>query len=565
MISVTGRPTIFIRFSLLVFLKGSSIAHRFPLSTWPVRCHLRSTRSLPLFMAVELKPLFNPEIVRQRLLGFALPASVEVASPRLQHWAALIASGKADTFKETELLPEFLTDIFGQLLGYTGPAGPGDSFTLSREAHVEVDGQFADAVLGRFSTGKKKFVVAVEGKSTRDPLDRPFAGRRMSAVDQAYRYAINLPCDWILVTSMRETRLYHKGSNQQTYERFETIRLASDPALLKRFVFSSDQTGYARDRTLSPRRPPQRFRIRRARADQSVLPALCRHPAAGLRPAPHRECRHRRARNPPLHPEAARPRPLLCLLRGSRPPPADTVRQAFSHHDPYNPRPIWENFRGLFRSVDGGNAALKIPAYNGGLFAPDPGVEALAVPDAVCALFRDSPTTITGPPVSSPTWMKVSKSAPSSTSISSATSSSNPSPILSACGRISKAATLSPMSGRPKPAAKKRALSTPPPSSPATSSSRRSGPCCGTVSRRCASTSRGGDKRHRKKISRRSECLRSRELNEPQRKALIHFWEQWQEELKTLRILDPACGSGAFLIETFDQLHALLRGLQCPP
>jgi SAM-dependent methyltransferase len=46
-------------------------------------------------------------------------------------------------------------------------------------------------------------------------------------------------------------------------------------------------------------------------------------------------------------------------------------------------------------------------------------------------------------------------------------------------------------------------------------------------------------------------------LNEPQRKALIRFWEAWQEVLKRLRILDLACGSGAFLIEAFDQLHAL--------
>lgn len=69
---------------------------------------------------------------------------------RLQHWADLIASGKADTFKEIALLPDFLTDIFGQLLGYTSPASAGDSFTLLRETHVEVDGQFADAALGRF-------------------------------------------------------------------------------------------------------------------------------------------------------------------------------------------------------------------------------------------------------------------------------------------------------------------------------------------------------------------------------------------------------------------------------
>ena len=189
-------------------------------------------------MAVETKTLFHPEVVRQQLRAFTLPDYVEGARPRLQHWAELIETGRGDTFKETALLPECITDIFGQLLGYTGPAGrPTDTFTLSRETHVEVDGQFADAALGRFNAETKKFVVAVEGKGTRDPLDRPFAGRRMSAVDQAYRYAINLPCDWIIVTSMRETRLYHKGSNQHTYERFETVRLATDASLLKRFVF----------------------------------------------------------------------------------------------------------------------------------------------------------------------------------------------------------------------------------------------------------------------------------------------------------------------------------------
>ena len=45
-------------------------------------------------------------------------------------------------------------------------------------------------------------------------------------------------------------------------------------------------------------------------------------------------------------------------------------------------------------------------------------------------------------------------------------------------------------------------------------------------------------------------------LKKPQRAALVRFWEAWQDELKTIRLLDPACGSGAFLIEAFDQLHA---------
>ena len=42
----------------------------------------------------------------------------------------------------------------------------------------------------RFQKDKEQFIAVLEGKGTRDPLDRPFAGRRMSAVDQAYQYAI---------------------------------------------------------------------------------------------------------------------------------------------------------------------------------------------------------------------------------------------------------------------------------------------------------------------------------------------------------------------------------------
>jgi len=65
------------------------------------------------------------------------------------------------------------------------PTDVGGYYTLSREHHVEVGGEFADAVLGRFGKDKAQFIAALEGKGTRDPLDRPFAGRRMSAVAQA--------------------------------------------------------------------------------------------------------------------------------------------------------------------------------------------------------------------------------------------------------------------------------------------------------------------------------------------------------------------------------------------
>jgi len=161
-------------------------------------------------MAVESKPLFHPEVLRQQVRSFNLPEQTGTWQPKLQHWADLIVSGRADGFKETALLPDFLTDIFCGLLGYAGPAGAsgvaadvsrrhilgeqsaptdvGGYYTHSRERHVEVDGELADAVLGRFQKDGERFVAVLEGKGSRDPLDRPFGGRRMSAVDQAYRY-----------------------------------------------------------------------------------------------------------------------------------------------------------------------------------------------------------------------------------------------------------------------------------------------------------------------------------------------------------------------------------------
>lgn len=310
-------------------------------------------------MAVETKPLFSPELLRKAAHTFAMPSAAEAARPRLKHWADLISSGKADTFKETALLPEFLTDVFGQLLGYTEPAAAGDSFTLLRETHVEVDGQFADAALGRFTASSQRFVVAVEGKGTRDPLERPFAGRRMSAVDQAYRYAINLPCDWIIVTSMRETRLYHKGSNQQTYERFDTVRLASDEALLRRFVFL---LGAER---VVPESGPSHLDIL-LRSSESAGRELTNQfygLYAGIRQQVFTQLRHANSAADPNEilrcTQKLLDRVLFCSFcedRGLLPP--NTVRGAFEHSDPYNPRPVWENFCGLFRSVDVGNATL---------------------------------------------------------------------------------------------------------------------------------------------------------------------------------------------------------------
>jgi len=57
-------------------------------------------------MALESKPLFHPEVLRQQAQAFNLPERVADWQPKLQHWSELIAPGRADDFKETALLPD---------------------------------------------------------------------------------------------------------------------------------------------------------------------------------------------------------------------------------------------------------------------------------------------------------------------------------------------------------------------------------------------------------------------------------------------------------------------------
>ena len=341
-------------------------------------------------MPVEAKPIFRPDVVRLPLLGFSLPEQVAQQREKLKKWAEIISSGSVDAHKEQEILGDFINDVFCELLGYTRAVDNPKRYTISREKHVQANGKFADAVLGEFGPEGKRYIAAVEGKGPKDPLDRPFGGRKVSAVDQAFDYAINLRCNWIVVTNIRQTRLYYKGTDKQTFERFDTEALAQDEKQLRKFVFllhasrmvplhgpshldtlvqESEKVG--RDLTIE-------FYAQYAFARRSTLSRL-------------------RWLNPDVEPrlilgcsQKLLDRILFiafCEDRGLL--PAETIKRAFSYRDPYNPRPLWDNFRGMFRSVNIGNPDLNIHKYNGGLFADDPVLDGLKIPDEVFGLFRD--------------------------------------------------------------------------------------------------------------------------------------------------------------------------------
>jgi hypothetical protein len=509
-------------------------------------------------MPVEAKPLFRPDVLRPQLAAFSLPEPMERNIEPLRRWADTLSSPNADKLNEKELLPDFLTDVFCGVLGYTRIVDRKDRHTFSREKYVQVDGKYADAVFGEFRPGnKERFVVAVEGKGPKDPLDRPYAGRKMSAVDQGYRYAINLRCDWVIVTSMRETRLYHKGSDQHTFERFDIGQLAKDEAALKKFIFL-----LAADRVIPEagrchfeqllaaservgRQLTKEFYLRYADMREEAFEKLCQAnqdaPRHGLLQATQKLL----------------DRVLFCCFsedRGLLPP--ETVKKAYKHANPYDPQPVWHNFRGLFQSINTGNRSLDIPAYDGGLFAEDAFLNDLTVPDEVCRYFQD---------LASYDYRPGHEVAADGSERFGAQLVD-----VDILGHIFEQSItdlerlVDELEGRAKPATHEERVSR----------RKKEGAFYTPAFITRYIVAQALDK----VIEDRFEALRGRHakaaegtarqvlqnpaaydpatLNRPQKTALVRFWDEWQGELGRIRVLDPACGSGAFLLQAFDQLHA---------
>jgi Eco57I restriction-modification methylase/TaqI-like C-terminal specificity domain len=230
--------------------------------------------------------------------------------------------------------------------------------------------------------------------------------------------------------------------------------------------------------------------------------------------------------------------------------PVDSLAKAFEHKDPYNPRPTWENFTGLFRAIDQGSAGLGIPRYNGGLFAPYAPLDSgLVVPDAVCKLLKDLGDYNYGTPA--PDAGEPDDAAPIVDVEILGHIFEQSIEDLEAIRAELEGGIAARRTSRRK---REGAFYTPQ-----------------TITRYLVAQALDpvlADRFERLRVQHVARATGTQprvladpavydpaQLNAPQRDALVQFWEGWLADLGTVRVLDPACGSGAFLIEAFDQLH----------
>jgi type I restriction-modification system DNA methylase subunit len=157
----------------------------------------------------------------------------------IRNWQKAIENGTVHKKKEEQLKGEFLDKFFGQLLGYAYESHEAE-WNIEKEFKSISDGKKPDAALGFFGQDKNpdvRCVIEVKGGLIHLDKKQNRADFQGSAVDQAFSYVPRMPgkCTWVIVTNMIEIRFY-AARDISRYESFliNELLLADN---LQRFFF----------------------------------------------------------------------------------------------------------------------------------------------------------------------------------------------------------------------------------------------------------------------------------------------------------------------------------------
>lgn len=470
--------------------------------------------------------LFNPKTLA-RYLGKVDPAPADLAE-KLSAWSEMITSGRVTGIKETALHADFKSNIVEAVLGYKG-AVTGAEHTVTAEKTI-LRGS-VDLALGHFTEEGGQIIAPFElkGAKTKD-LDAIMPGRAKSPVQQAWEYATNAPgVKWVLVSNMVELRLYGFGEGTQAYEHFDLSKL-TDPAEYARFTLLLSAENLLSGKTADLLKESRR-------EDKDITDALYAD-YKSLRSTLIFAVRQQRPEIDPLEAIAAAQTILDRVLftafaEDTGLLPDRILEKAFEHADPFNPRPVWDNFKGLFTAINSGNKALNVPPYNGGLFAPDPLVDQLQIPDAVCEKFKDIGAYDFGSEVS-----------------------------VTVLGHIFEQS----IADVERLQAQARGEDVEPEKKTGTTGRRKRDGVVYTpdyIARFIVEQTLGTHLREIfgdiiETFAKKGASADDEEIQWKRKGAELEAWEAYRDRLKALRIVDPACGSGVFLVMAFDYLKAEL-------
>jgi len=340
--------------------------------------------------ARRLRPLFLPNLLQQEPKKF-LEEPARNAHQIICKWADIESSGKLDKMKETAIEGEFCKDIFGDALGYTLFSGGKDQWNFQQKYSVN-KGQ-ADAAIGIFGADKKPQVRAViELKGPTANVDKDRVNGR-TPVQQCWDYLNEIPqCPWGIVCNYVSFRIYHRNHTPRVYELFTLQQLRKKEVFLQ-FYYLLEKGGLIP--TPLQRTPRADLLLERCTTRQREVgdELYARYHDERLKLITHLSGPQR---NFPLDKAIRVTQKLLdriifvafCEDRELLPP--KSLSESWAYVAPFEraTHRKWKNFLALFESIDKGNVNRDIPPYDGGLFSEDEDIDDLDLDDDWTDFFK---------------------------------------------------------------------------------------------------------------------------------------------------------------------------------
>jgi hypothetical protein len=482
-------------------------------------------------------PLFNHGVVEDASRGTGVrhfgPTPEQVAAAA--DYARKIRDPKFLLQKETAVRPLFISDVLQTILGYR-PFDTG-RYTLKQEATIRSGS--VDVALGRFGEeDRDDEIIApfeLKGPSSVD-LDRIDPGRKRSPVQQAWDYAIDAPGSrWVLVSNCLEIRMYAFGRGRDAYERFDLTRLDDlrEHERLWRVLSARSLFEGQTDQLLRETDNAYRAVTNELYAEYKTL----RERLIDFLRSNGEDCPGLEALMAIEVAQKLLDRILFIAFAQRTDLMQDRLlaKAAVDNND-FAPYPQWKNFQGLFEAVDKGrqDRRLDIPGYNGGLFAHDPVADTVMLPDALAAdMARLGEWDYAGSYRDGPPNRRDRREVP-----------------VTVLGRLFEQSITdieALKSGAP----------------PAVSKRKREGVVYtpDSITRFLVEQTVGRSLDERRQALWDDHGMWEADDGEegPGADKAEPFWRAYLEALRNFTIVDPACGSGAFLVAAFDEMARRYR------
>jgi type I restriction-modification system DNA methylase subunit len=188
---------------------------------------------------VVLVKLFSGPLLRRKVAeGTVAREQLDKGTRIISHWdRSLAAEAGIGTTKELSAGGQFLIRIFEDCLGYSTQSAGHQQYTLTPE--ISIKSEDADGGLGFYGRPDERTIVVIELKDAKTSLDKKQLGRdrKETPVEQGFRYASKVDsCRWIIVSNFREIRLYSKYRSEDYFESFRLGEL-TDPDKFRQFYF----------------------------------------------------------------------------------------------------------------------------------------------------------------------------------------------------------------------------------------------------------------------------------------------------------------------------------------